>query len=81
MFIISLKSYQGDENILDVVETYDDLLHYIKILLEKNTELKYIDEFDYRSRIPDYYSIPFAEFNYNTYNVRKMEFVKEPSFD
>ena len=81
MFIISIKSYHGAEEIIDVVETYDDLLHYIKILLEKDTGIKPDYDFECRSSIPTLYSVPFAECNYSTYNVRKMEFVKEPSFN
>ncbi len=81
MFIVSLKSYDGNEEIVDVVETYEDLSHYIDILLKKQNGIKFIEEFEYRSRIPDSYSVPFAEQNFHTYCVRKMEFVKEPSFD
>ena len=78
MFVVKyFDSKKESDFIYDVVENYDILVNYFKILMERNPNLKMIQPIPQNPQIG--HLIPILHSNNIEYYIERYEFVTEPS--
>ena len=76
--IIRYKVKEDVEQIVDVIDTYEDLVHYCEVLLQNDSSLKSVQPLMNNMRVGR--CIPMAFSAKYGYYVQFHQFVKDPSF-
>ena len=76
--VIRYDEKQGVEKIIDIVENYEDMVHYQGVLFQKDSSLRIVSS-TFTESVHGR-CVPFATTGHYSYYVQYQKAVKEPSF-